>query len=130
MLMPDSSRIQRMKARPPEVLHVPLPEPKLKTYPMETKPALQSSTVKAGLTLVLITLWPAFVAAATAVSTLLGMDVNAEAWLPYAEDGAVQAAEWFAIVQDLALPIIGLLVIRFRKQATTIVSGWFKADAA
>ena len=92
------------------------------------KPAIQSSTVKAGLTLILITLWPAFVAAATAITALLGLDVNANAWLPYAEDGQVQVAEWLAIGQDLLLPVIGLLVIRFRKQATTVVSGWFKAD--
>ena len=94
------------------------------------KPAIQSSTVKAGLMLILITLWPAFVAAVTAVSALLGMDVNASAWLPYAEDGVIEVAEWLAIVQDLALPLIGLLVIRFRKQATTAVSGWFKTGSS
>ena len=90
----------------------------------ETKPALQSKTVRTGLTLILVTIWQPLVMLVGALLTVVGVQVDTAAWIPYAADGAIGVEEWLSIVRDVALPLIGLLVIRYRTGAKTAIQGW------
>ena len=122
---------ERMTPRPPEPLPTnPLPPAKLDTSMQETKPAIESKTVQTGIVALLISAWPAVVAFVAAIAALLGLNLDTAAWLVYADDGEITAAEWLYMGKDILMLIIPLLVIRYRKEATTLVSGWFKRDAA
>ena len=94
------------------------------------KPAIESATVKTGLSLILVTIWEPLVMLAAIVLPLLGLDVDTSAWMMYDDDGVITTSEWLLIGQSLLLPVFGALVIRFRSQATTTISGWFKTGTS
>lgn len=93
-----------------------------------SQPALKSGTVKTGLALILITIWKPLVMIVGVLLLFAGLDVDTAAWIPYADDGRIVAAEWLAIARDVVLPVLGLLVIRFRARATKMIGGWFGAS--
>ena len=114
----------RVTPRPVQSIPINVPDPRdLRPAPttMEpmnnSQPALKSGTVRTGITLILITIWKPLVMLVGGVLLLVGLQVDTATWIPYADDGAISAAEWFAIARDvlraLAMSLTALIILSF-----------------
>jgi hypothetical protein len=117
--VPTRTRTPRPKAMPP-------PEtPSTFILPDMPKPALESRTVKSGLAVLIIALWPVLITMIAFALSLAGVQLDAEPLKGLASDGAITGGDIFTVVYHTALAVLGALVVKFRIETKDRIQSLF-----
>lgn len=82
------------------------------------KTAAKSRTIQAAAGALVIALWAPLCLAFGALLGLVGVHIDAQAWVGFAGDQVISGTEWLAVLRDVVIAGLAWLAIRFRTTAT------------